>query len=145
MFVGPLGPFAQHFGFDPDTMLLYFFVDPADKPKMIDITTGRDTENVIPLFPTRRPGKSGPGTIDVFWSKPAAKKWLAGALQFIPQDDQIILTHMAVKPKWRRNRLNTLMIEIMKDEFPNRKVLFHEPTDIGYKFMKFYGGEEYQL
>ena len=90
----------------------------------------------------------GSGSIPIFWKHSLAKKYLAGALQYHfetwPSGEVLVLTHMAVKFKWRRNKLNTLMINFLRSEHPNHRILFHEPTQDGKAFIAAFGGEEYQ-
>jgi hypothetical protein len=145
--IGPFGPVAEIFGHDRTTHLFYFLQDEADHPKVTQLIKGQE----IAIFQQHVPKHllmQGFGSIDLFWKQPLAKKYLAGALQYHfedwPHTQVLVLTHMAVKPKWRRNKLNSLMLDYLKTEYPNHRILFHEPTQVGKAFMKVYGGEEYQ-
>lgn len=111
----------------------------------------RDTVNgvgdgVMAVFQNRR-GISSPSTLDAFWRRKDAKpltKLLAGAMQFIPIKKAgdgwkraVYITHMSVRSKWRRNRLNWLMVEEARLG-ENLPVIFDDPTDMGEKFMRKY-------
>ncbi len=134
--VGPFGPVAKFLGFHENTHVLYFLKDSADKQAIIDIIQGG---GVMAVFQNRR-GIGMPGTLDAFWRRKDAKpltKLLAGALQFI-DDDKLYLTHMSVRSKWRRNRLNWLMVEEVRESYPSLELVFDDPTDMGRKFMRKY-------
>jgi hypothetical protein len=96
----------------------------------------------MPIFPQRR-GIGGPGTLHMFWNnkenKPATKL-LAAALQYVPTDDALYITHMSVRPKWRRNRMNWLMVEAARSNYPDLPVVFDDPTEMGKKFIRKYEG-----
>ena len=141
--IGPFGPVARFFGYSPETHILCFVEKPADKKLLLKVAKG-EAEGDIPMFAQRRPIGSR-GTIAMFWSRPLNKKILAGAIQYYPMDQKkiLVLTHMAVKEKWRRQGLNTQMIEYLKARYPDYQLLFHEPTDDGEAFMKKYGYQEY--
>lgn len=131
--VGPFGPTAEIFGFHRNTRILYFLQDTADQPALIKMAESGD----IAIYPRHRP-MFGRGTIERFWQNPETKaltKLLAGAVQYVIFDDEIMVTHMSVRPKWRRNGLNTLMIEAIEAANPGKPVVYEEPTDMGKKFM----------
>ena len=96
-----------------------------------------------PIFQNRQP-IGGIGTINMFWDI-AASKHLVGAVQFVASDDDndLMITHMAVKDPYRRNRINSFMIDQVVKKYPHRKLSFHDPTPLGRKFMESYGGEEW--
>jgi len=138
--VGPLGPMAELFDIHRDSYLLYFLIDSTDRNKMIE----RIQDGDMAVFPARR-AISGPGTIEMFWKNPFTRK-LAGAVQFIKLDEStIVITHMAVKPKWRRSRLNWKMMDELKQRYPDKILKFHDLTNEGRAFMTAYGGEEYKV
>jgi len=138
MIVGPFGKgLAQVFGFHENTYILYFLINPDDRPILKEMI---QTEK-LPIFPMRRP-VYGAGTIDMFWkSNRKFTNKIAGAVQLITDDkrENLVITHMAVKPKWRRQGLNTLMIRIVEQEWPHNEIIFDEPTGEGLKFHKSYG------
>lgn len=150
--VGPFGPISEFFGHDKSTCVAYFLQDNKDRDLVIDAIKTGD----IPIFqqhlPMRMVWQVG-GSISLFWKHPIAKKYIASALQFHfedwktirkPEGERVmVLTHMAVKPRYRRNKLNALLIDYLISIEKPEVVVFHDPTEDGKAFMKTYGGEEY--
>lgn len=59
---------------------------------------------------------------------------------FYDEDKKTIrIEMMSVRPTFKRNRVNTLMIDAIVDALPGAELLFEDPTDDGYVFMKSYG------
>lgn len=141
--IGPFGPIAKFFGYNPETSILCFVEEPKNKKLLIKIAKG-EIGGEIPMFALHRPIASR-GTLDMFWSRPLNRKILGGAIQFfpIPSKKILVLTHMAVKPKWRRQGLNTKMVEYLQARYPGYELRFHSPTDMGASFMEKYGYQEY--
>lgn len=135
--VGPFGDVAAVFGYDPNTYLLYLMEDSANIPRLQAAILG-DSKDAFPLFPIRVP--YGVGAIDMFWQQRLAKL-MAGAVQYVVTPDRIIITHMAVKAKWRRQKLNTKMIQLIMQKYPSRTLSFLQVTEDGRKFVESFGGE----
>lgn len=131
--MGPLGSCLA--GYHPGTMVLYFVLEPSDKQRFINAITGRSAEKV-PIFGTQRSG--GLGTIELFWRTNLAKSSVTGAIQFIPLDKVIIITHMTVRSNWRRLGVNSRLIDYIKQKFPNRKLIFQDATKMGQQFVEGY-------
>lgn len=132
--VGPFGPYGEFFGYHRNTFILYLLQDAASRSEVIAMAETGD----VAIYPRHRP-MMGRGTIEMFWKNPNFKsltKQLAGAIQYIVLDDKIVITHMSVPSKWRRNRLNTLMVEAIEQEHPGKPVEYEDPTEMGQKFMK---------
>jgi GNAT superfamily N-acetyltransferase len=133
--VGPFGPVGEVYGYHRNTHVLYFLQDGADRPalrKMVQLS------DIIAMFPRRRRAMFGPGTLDMFWQNPKTKaltKLLAGAVQYVVLGKEVMITHMSVRPKWRRNGINTLMIEAIEATNPGKPLVYEDPTDMGKKFM----------
>jgi hypothetical protein len=142
--VGPFGPMAKFMGFSEHTYVMYFLIDSDDHDEIVRNVTGSgDEEGIIPLFQNFRAGYMGQGTLPAFWSNKRSRpltKLMAGALQFVAEKDTLYITHMSVRSKWRRNRLNWLMVKAASDHEPGKPVVFDDPTDMGKKFMKKYEG-----
>ena len=51
---------------------------------------------------------------------------------------------MAVKSPYRRNKVNAFMFDYIEKRWPDKDVLFHDPTEMGQSFMDFYGGKKYE-
>jgi len=132
--MGPLGHSCPA-GYHPATTVLYFLLNSADKERLINAIRGRSKEKA-PIFGTQRVGRAG--TIDLFWKTSLAKAALAGAVQFIPLDDAVIITHMTVQSTWRRLGVNSRLIDHIKQRFPNRKLIFQDVTKAGRQFVEGY-------
>ena len=139
---GPFGKVGEFFGFHPSTSVLYLFADPADRKEMYE-SLRADKVKQPPLFQRRRPMFGGhPGTLEAFWKNRATSKMMA-AIQYFVDGDTLVVTHMAVRPKWRRNRVNTFLVDWIAGRVGAKQIAFEEPTEEGGKFMKTYGGKEW--
>ena len=116
-------------------MVLYFLIETHHRERLVNAIKGRSREKA-PIFGTQRVGNSG--TIDLFWKTNLAKAALAGAVQFIPLDDAIVITHMTVRSTWRRLGVNSRLIDHIRQRFPNRKLVFQDVTKSGQQFMEGY-------
>lgn len=151
LIVGPFGPVAEFFGHDKTTHILYFLEDDADRAEAIEEIKSGEKLAIFHQHLSIRVAWQQGGSIAMFWKEPFAKRYLAGAVQYHFEDwtkgkkteTVLVLTHMAVKPKWRGNRLNQIMLDFLKKENPGIKFYFHEPTEDGKAFMRTYGGKEY--
>jgi hypothetical protein len=45
---------------------------------------------------------------------------------------------MSVRPQYRRSNINTFMVDAIKRNYPNAKVEFSAPTEMGQSFIKSY-------
>jgi hypothetical protein len=52
--------------------------------------------------------------------------------------DRVLIKMMSVKPAYQHNKMNTLMLDSLRDSFPGAKLVFEDPTEDGYAFMKAY-------
>ena len=69
------------------------------------------------------------------WKDKRAKLFL-GIVQGEIHDDAIFIDFMTVRSAARRNQINTKMIQVLKKEFPNRKLETSKRTSDGNKFWK---------
>jgi hypothetical protein len=134
--VGPFGRLGEFFGYPRDTRILYFLENADDRKKVIELVQA----GIMPIYQQRRQLFAGGGTVDMFWENREVKettRLLAGAVQFFPNQatEQIVVTHMSVRPKWRRNRLNWIMVDAIAERYPNFEIEFDSPTEMGSKFM----------
>lgn len=130
------------FFFGKGAYIMWFFRSPTGRQRYLEILDDPEAKETVPIFPVRLPVGFGPGSLERFW-KVKTSKLLVGAIQFSVTDDQIVITHMSVKPKYRRNRVNSFMIDEIKKTFPDKGLFFHELTKQGRAFMKKYGGQEF--
>jgi hypothetical protein len=142
---GPLGVRAQWMigTYSPETYIAYFLIKPEDKPLFIAAARGEGGR--LPLFMGRRM-IGGPGTISQFWQNRLAKK-LAGAFQFYVDDEnnQVVGTHVGVKPAWRLHGVASRLVRYVHGGHEGKELLLHDLTDQGRAWMEGSGiGREYE-
>ena len=84
---------------------------------------------------------SGGSPITDVWSEKFAKEGtehILGILEGNTNEEEIYINMMTVRPKYKRNTINTKMIKFLQSEFPNAKVSFSSPTPQGKKFIDKY-------
>lgn len=126
---------SQFFGYHPTATIVYLFASEADKDEFIAAV--QSGTFAPPLFPLRR-AIGGPGTLDMFLKNKGAKKVIA-AVQYYVHENDLVVTHMVVRPKWRRHHLNKLIVDMIIADVRPSNIWWDEPTDMGLKFMKGYG------
>lgn len=87
---------------------------------------------------------NGGSPITDVWKKRFQKpgtEHIIGLIQGHSDDNTIFVDMMSVRTNWRRNRINSLMIDALKKRFPQAKLSFSSPTDQGQKFIKSYTAE----
>lgn len=99
------------------------------------------------FFPPRPRFNWNASPIDDIWKKSHQKntrgaQHIIGVIEGFADEDnkKIIIEMMSVKPGFKRNRINSLMIDVLKDNsaFKDYKLVFEDPTEDGYLFMKQY-------
>lgn len=141
--VGPFGKALEFFGYHPETRTLYLLKDTDVKADARDLI---QHQGVIPIFALRR-AIGGPGTLPMFWANKENKvitKHMVAAMQYYVTPDEIVLTHMSVQPKYRRQGVNTLLVDTVMSNYPGRKVVFDDPTPDGKRFMRGRGFESFE-
>lgn len=97
-------------------------------------------DNKIPmLMIPRGTFYSGGSPITDVWKKRFQKpgtEHILGLIEGISNDDIIYIDMISVRPGWQRNRIASLMMDMLKDMFPNAKVQTSSTTDKGEKFFK---------
>ena len=87
---------------------------------------------------------SGGSPITDVWKKQFAKEGtehILGILEGNATEEEIYINMMTVRPKYKRNTINTKMINFVKKTFPNAKLSFSSPTPEGKKFISKYTKE----
>jgi len=141
MVIGPFGAVAEMFGVKAATHVLYLFASPDARTEANEgMRAGTMGYAVFPRYRSRYATR---GTLDMFWEQPATKKMVAG-VQFFMDGTKLVITHMAVRPKWRRSRINTWLLDLIVEGAKATSVEFEEPTSEGTEFMRSYGGREYK-
>jgi hypothetical protein len=137
--VGPFGNLGRFLGYGATGRVVYMLEDSDSMGEARELL-GQS----FPIFPIVRMGW-GPGTIDMFWKSKGNGKFLkmiVAAAQFHTDvDGKLVITHMAVRPKWRRNRVNTFLIDSIAERHPELELVFDDPTDMGKSFMRSRGIE----
>ena len=133
--VGPFGHVAEFLGYYHTTKVLYLLATEEDTAEM---RRGLVSGEIHPaLFPLRR-AISGPGTLEMFLKNKSAKKIIA-AVQYYTYEGDLFITHMVVRPKWRRAHLNTLLVDTIVDTTKPVNIWWDDPTKMGEQFMSGYG------
>jgi hypothetical protein len=84
---------------------------------------------------------SGGSPITDVWTRRFAKpgtEHILGLLQGHSDKSRIYIDMMSVRTKWRRNRINSLMIDALRSCYPKAKLTYSNPTQMGDKFIKGY-------
>lgn len=84
---------------------------------------------------------SGGSPITDVWKKKYQQpghEHVLGMLEGNSMPDEIFIDYMSVRAPYRRNRINSLMIDIIKESFPDANVTFSDATTDGKKFIQAY-------
>jgi len=60
---------------------------------------------------------------------------ILGVIEGTTNDEVIYIDMMTVRPPFKRNSINTKMIQALKQDFPKAKIEFSRPTTQGQKFI----------
>ena len=71
-------------------------------------------------------------------SKARGKKEVLGMIEAYLDDKELIIQMMSVRNPYRKNRINSFMLDQLKENFPGRELVFEDPTDDGWKFIANY-------
>jgi hypothetical protein len=137
--VGPFGKMAEWLGYPKDCHILYLFVDAQAKELLREEATKPNGD--LPIFPMHRP-IGGRGTIEMFWSRRRATYGVVAAIQYhvVADADQTVLgiTHMSVRKPWRRNHINTHLMNWLRKHTLADSVKYYDLTQDGKKFVENY-------
>jgi len=118
-----------------DTIWLWF----VDNEKYIDKLNAGEYDFVV--FPTRtRSNAFTVSPINDVWklSKARGKKEVLGIINAYIYKNELIIAMMSVRGPWQGNRINSLMIDTLKDSFSDKTLAFEDPTADGWKFIEKY-------
>jgi len=73
---------------------------------------------------------------DIWVNNTEEQKNIIGCIQATTDDNEIVIYLMSVRPGYKRNGINKLMIQSLIKKFPNAKLIFDGPTPKGYSFIK---------
>lgn len=152
------------YGFHPNTQTLYFLTDPSKKSAFRKIAQGdagppifhrqRPTyghPGTIPAFWKNKNTKSLAGAVQFYVDDEAARDFSAMRIKDESgkihvrkepvdpdgvQPGDLVITHMAVKPAWRKSGLNMLMVRYLVEQHPHERVVFEDVTPDGLKFAR---------
>jgi ribosomal protein S18 acetylase RimI-like enzyme len=125
-------------GFYPDGKFWCYFLDSEEATPKV----GKEIE--LLMFPYRRGGLGDRSTpITDIWNKSHTKTYrgsehILGIVEGTANQEEIYIEMMSVRPEYKRNGINTMMIDALKYSFPNTKLKFEDPTVDGVHFMRRY-------
>ncbi len=114
---------------------LVYFMDSEQSAQ--DMKDGKIPYKIIP----RGTFYSGGSPITDVWKKKfhePGQEHILGLIEGNTMPDRIYIDMMAVRPEYRRSKINTFMIEAMQRDYPSARVDYSNPTDQGKKFIKSY-------
>lgn len=112
--------------------LVYFMDTPESAEEM------KEGKMLYLLLP-RGTFYSGGNPITDVWKKKFQQQGhqhILGLIEANTDEEQIYIDAMSVRKEYRRQSINTKMIEMLKDLFPTAKVVFSSATKDGQKFIK---------
>jgi hypothetical protein len=80
------------------------------------------------------------------WKKAKAngQEHILGVVQGVVDDKEIYIDKMSVRPGYKKNSINTKMIQELEKTFPGRKLGFSGPTKDGAEFIQKYTGKPWK-
>jgi hypothetical protein len=95
------------------------------------------------LFPFRRAYSFTAAPITDVWKKSHTKNFkgsehILAITEGVATDDKILLEMMSVRPGYKHNKIQTLMVDYIKNFMPKAKLVFEDPTEDGLNFMWHY-------
>ena len=150
-----LGWFAEFYRLPDDTYMVYVFDTVGNIAAYRKFLNSGDPKASMLLYkqPTHGFFSSGPDPIEEIFNR--APKGLIAVYRVTAMDakadvhesweswkNTIYVDMMSVRKGWRRQNLNTLMIQTFKKNWPGREVKFSPPTDAGKAFIGARGYDE---
>jgi len=102
-----------------------------------------DGEYDMLMFPYAGRFNWGAAPINDVWKKSHNKNIrgadeIIGLIEAYVANKEILIQMMSVRPGYKKNSINTNMINRLKKSFPNHTVVFEDPTPAGWKFIQKY-------
>ena len=121
------------FMFPKDMIYIWFYDSKEGVEKLF-----KKNEYDPMLFPPGFWGQRTPPLMQV-WTKGYAKRvkgaeHVIGVIQAHLKDGDLYIDMMTVRPTYRRNKINSLMVRSLKDEYKPKKVIFVNTTKMGKIF-----------
>ena len=112
--------------------LVYFLDSPASAEAM------KNGEIPYLMVPRGTFGAGGSPITDV-WKKKYQKpgtEHILGMIEANVMPDAIFIDMMSVRNNVQRNKINTMMVNMLKSNYPEAKISYSSPTEKGNKFIK---------
>jgi hypothetical protein len=109
-----------------------YFMDSEESAQ--DMRAGKIPMLMVP----RGAGMNGGNPITDIWNRRYAKpgtEHILGVIEGNTNENEIYIEMMTVRPKYRRNSINSKMIQYIRNKFPMAKVTYSSPTKDGKKFI----------
>lgn len=116
---------------------LYFI----DEPGSVSIEKLNSGEADLFQFPQPVAFGRAASPITDVWKKTHTKRFkgaehILGALEGYANDSEIFIAMMSVRPEFKRNRINSYMIDALVRKFPSAQLVFEAPTEDGVAYIK---------
>jgi len=113
-----------------------YFTDGEDTTKKLS-----NGEYDMLLFPHRSRYDFNSSPINDVWKKSYTKSFkrtehILGIIEGFADDKEIYVDMVSVRKPYCRNKINKLILDALVAYLPNSKLVFENPTDDGYLFMK---------
>jgi hypothetical protein len=105
-----------------------------------------DGEYHLLMFPIKTLGNAFTlNPITDVWkiSKAPGRKEVLGMIEGLVDGGDVVIKMMSVRGPWKGNRINSLMIDAIREEFPDKRLVFQDPTDQGFQFIASYAPDAY--
>ena len=124
----------NNFIFPKGYTMVWFFDD--DKY----IKNFSDGKEDLLYFPKRNLGNAmSLSPINDIWLKNKGnQKHIIGIIEANCNEENIIIKMMSVRKGYMKNGINKHMIDTLIEKFPNAKLCFHKPTEMGERFINKY-------
>lgn len=118
--------------YGPNSKIMWLLDDPAEVKKIVAGERG------LSFFDPPRMSMSARSPIESIFLKGKDSKNVVAAVVYQIKPDSLVIHMMAVKKGFRRNKVNSFMIDVIKKEHPGLEVVFDSPTPDGKKFITGY-------
>ena len=115
----------------PEGLTIVYFMDSEESAQKI--ASGELPMLMLPLTAMR--GMFNQTTPFYKALRGKKNKHILGFIQGFTDEDAIYVSFMKVRTGYRRNTINSKMMQILKNKYPNAEVIFEDPTELGNKFI----------
>lgn len=124
--------------FPKGKIFLYFHSDPNWGEKVVA------GEYDMLQFPyTGRYARFGAAPIKDIWKSSHTKNFkgsdkILGIIEAFEGGGEVIIQMMSVRPGFKKNRINSFMVDRIRKQFPSAQIVFEDPTRDGWAFIQKY-------